>query len=476
VSRIHFNRLGILCGVLLAVNGRAAVEIYDFPKTAPLADDFIVTANGQPVFVYDTKVAAVASFGLSGKAEVRVRPRAGFHEAVIRPLSKGIKPTITHGEIVFTLDAPMQLSLELDGNIARPLFIFVNPPEQRPDRLDAPNLKYFAPGKIYHAGEIQLTDGQTLYLAGGAIVQGYVRAENAGNIRILGPGILDFSYEQNQGHSMIALKQCRNVEVRDLLLVDAWGWTFHLFQSAGILVDNLKEVAWRRNSDGIDIDASRRVNIKHCFLHNGDDCVVLKCTRANDDFRTTEDIVVRDCVIWNDTTGGNGLEIGYELRGEAVRNVTFRNCDLIHILSGAAISIHNGDYATVENIRYENIRVEDAHRAFVEFRIGLSRYSSDHPKQANRRPGVVPTGMADGPWISPPDKSVYAAKRGVIRNVAFKEVQFTGLDFPPITLIGYDDSHGISDVSFQGIALNGQPVAAWPPGKMKMQHASKVRF
>lgn len=280
VSKLRCHRLGILCGVLLAVNSRAAVEIYDFPKTAPPAADFIVTANGEQVFVYDTKVAAVASFGLSGKAEVHVKPRAGFHDVVIRPLSKGIKPTITRGEIVFTLDAPMQLSLELDGNIVRPLFLFVNPPEQRPDRLDAPNLKYFAPGKIYHAGEIRLTNGQTLYLAGGAIVQGYVRAENAGNIQILGPGILDFSYEQNQKHTMIALKQCRKVEVRDLLLVDAWGWTFHLFQSSNILVDNLKEVAWRRNSDGIDIDASRSVKINHCFLHNGDDCVVLKCTRA----------------------------------------------------------------------------------------------------------------------------------------------------------------------------------------------------
>ena len=380
---------------------------------------------------------------------------------------------IATGEIIFTLAKPLQLSLELDENLKHPLFLFANAPETRPANLDDPNLKYFAPGRIYQAGRIALSNNETLYLAGGAIVQGFLTASNMSNIKVRGPGILDFSCEQNKGHSMIELKQCRNVEVRDLLLVDAWGWTFHLFQSSDILIDNLKEVAWRRNSDGIDIDASQQVKINHCFFHNGDDCVVLKCMHGTKNFRTTEDIVVQDCVIWNDATGGNGLEIGYELRGEAVRNVTFRDCDLIHILSGAAISIHNGDYATVENIRYENIRVEDARRALVDFRIGLSHYSSDFPKEY-RGTNSLPKPRMDGPWFLPPDKSIFAAQRGSIRNVTFQNIQLTGEDLPPARVVGYDASHPVDNVTFSGITLNGLPVLKWPGGKMKLGFATNV--
>jgi hypothetical protein len=40
---------------------------------------------------------------------------------------------------------------------------------------------------------LKIKSGQTLYLAGGAFVQGAIQAENASNIRIAGRGIFDGS-------------------------------------------------------------------------------------------------------------------------------------------------------------------------------------------------------------------------------------------------------------------------------------------
>ena len=76
--------------LLASTKGRAVVEVYNYPTNAPRATDFTVTADGQPVFVYDTKVAAIATFGVAGKVEIHVKPSAKFRTVVIRPLSKHI--------------------------------------------------------------------------------------------------------------------------------------------------------------------------------------------------------------------------------------------------------------------------------------------------------------------------------------------------------------------------------------------------
>ena len=78
---------------------------------------------------------------------------------------------------------------------------------------------------------------------------------------------------------MMQFSQCKNVELRDTLILDSFGWTVHLNRCTDVLVDNLKQVGWRANSDGIDIDACRSVRVNHCFLRNDDDCVAVKCMK-----------------------------------------------------------------------------------------------------------------------------------------------------------------------------------------------------
>lgn len=463
------------------------MELYDFPKDAPSTTDFTVSADGRPVFIYDTKVAAIAMFGLAGRSELRVKPRAKFHDVVIRPLSRNIQPVITNGEIIFTLTAPVQLSLELDGNLERPLFIFANPPEQRPEKLDAPNLKYFAPGKIYRADKIALTNGQTLYLAGGAVVQGYLRASNAANFKVVGPGVLDGSYRQTNKTAMVQFTRCQNVELRDVAILDSFGWTVHLHGSSNVLVAGIKQVGWRANSDGVDIDACRDVRVENCFLRNADDCVAIKSTKRKDGFDLVENIAVRRTSFWN--TAGNAMEIGFELRGRSVSNVRFEDCDILHNLNGAAFSIHNGDRAQVENVRYDNIRVEDARGWFADFYIGLSIYSADcaqsftnHYRGNSQRQPVsaklrdAARGRDAGQWILPADKKLFAANRGGIRDVSFHRIQFQSSTLPPSLFIGFDEHHRVEDVLLEGIFLGDQRLTNWPAGSVFQRQAENIRF
>ena len=44
---------------------------------------------------------------------------------------------------------------------------------------------------IHEPGEIRMKSGETVYIEGGAVVRGYIVAEDAAGIRIMGRGILD---------------------------------------------------------------------------------------------------------------------------------------------------------------------------------------------------------------------------------------------------------------------------------------------
>ena len=69
------------------------------------------------------------------------------------------------------------------------------------------------------------------------------------------------------------------------------------------------------STDGIDIVSSSDVLVENVFVRSNDDCVVVKnMVDSNNDIRN---ITVRKAVFWN-MPCGNGIEIGFELRGAKV--------------------------------------------------------------------------------------------------------------------------------------------------------------
>jgi len=76
--------------------------------------------------------------------------------------------------------------------------------------------------------------------------------------------------------------------------------------------------------------------------------------------------------------GGQAMEIGHELRTASVRDIRFRDCDVLAVHGhGGVFGIHNADRATVSDVLYENIRVEHHYEKLVDFRIVKSRWSKD---------------------------------------------------------------------------------------------------
>ncbi|HEY0956685.1 MAG TPA: glycosyl hydrolase family 28 protein [Roseateles sp.] len=119
---------------------------------------------------------------------------------------------------------------------------------------------------------------------------------------------------------LIQVFESARVKVGDGLLLRRSGfWTLHLCYSEDVTVDGVtirnNEDAHGPSTDGIDIDSSRRVTIRHADIAVNDDALCLKAGRDADGLRVArvcEDISISDCIV---REGAAGLTFGSETSG-----------------------------------------------------------------------------------------------------------------------------------------------------------------
>ena len=479
----------------------ADVISYEFPPGFPCSERYMAKVGGTEIPALQTKRGAFLSFGMDGPVEIEISTPKTPEKVVIRPLSAGIEAMIGNGLLRFNLPRPMNLSVEFDGDHDDPLFVFANPPLRDPPARDDPKVRYFEGGKIHDVGEILLGEGETLYLEGGAIVRAVVRARGGADIRITGAGILDAGTRKDKTN-MLVIRECRKTILENIILLDPLGWTIHVSGSEDIDIGNVRVIGWRANSDGLDIEYSSRMRVHGCFWRTNDDCIAVKAIyppgvkgvpfeeMINPETlgghrvervpgATMGDITITNCVLWNDS-GGQGFEIGFELRIDHIRHVTMRDCDIIHVMGGGAFTIHNGDRARIENILIENVRVENTDR-LIDFHLGVSIYSDDCPPPYRRsNPKRVPPppenrpSLANNPyqWFVPSgnDTARHEANRGLVRGVHFKNVRVLTPPRSDSILNGYSRERGIHEIRIEGLEIDGRPVLTKEDARLKSNH------
>lgn len=499
----------IVMAVLLifGVEVEAKLIAYDFPAEMPRSVVYEAEVSGVALPALQTKRGSFLSFGMSGPVEVRVKLAKAAKEVVVRPLAAGVRADIDDDVVRFQLSKPMNLSVEVDGNVADPLFVFANPELGAPPDRNDPKVKYFEGGKIHEAGEILLGDDETLYMEGGAVVRAVVRARDARNVSIRGAGILDAGTRTHK-INMLVLRECRDSLIENIILLDPLGWTMHVSGSENIRVANTRVIGWRANSDGLDIEYSKKVRVEGCFWRTNDDCIAVKAIyppgvkgvpfeeMINPETlgghkveRVMGDVVgeidIKNCVLWKDS-GGQGFEIGFELRVDAIRGIRFRDSDIIHVMGGGAFTIHNGDRAKIEEILIENIRVENTDR-LIDFHVGVSIYSDDCPepyRRSNAKRVVVPAErrpkQANNPyqWYVPADEDLvkYEENRGHVRNVVFRNVRVENPPKSGSILHGFNENRDIRDVLIEGLVIAGRPVLSAEDLDLFQVQTRDVRF
>jgi hypothetical protein len=454
-----------LISVCIGATLKPKVVIYPAPAGEKLSEAYHVSVEGLYVPVYIAKIApgdkvkrfkgvddtrhsadyfeqaAFAYFDMQRAVKVKVSVPANVTSVKILPTSAAIKTTIASHSIIFTVTKPQNLTIEINGEVVRSLHLFANPLEKAIPKPNDPNVIFYGPG-IHKVSHLLIGANKTVYIAGGAIVQAVIdpnekfvvnakdSLKNYGsptfelsgkNITFRGRGILDASLCPTHARNLLMVHQGSNVKVEGVILRDASTWNMPIRQSDSVTVDNVKILGYRANSDGIDICNSRAVLVQNCFIRTNDDLIVVKTDKGQGG---SKNIIAKNNVLWSPVA--HALSIGAEIR-EPVDDVLFIDCDIIHDQGREwSMRVYQCDSALVSNIRFENIRVEEAHK-LISMWIGKAIWSRDK-------------------------------EFGHIQNISFKDIRAIGTPLN-IELHGADAQHGIQKVSFKGVLLNGKPIS-----------------
>jgi hypothetical protein len=475
-----------------------ALSLHPQTPAQPAAVDlFQVTAGGQAVTLHEFGGGAFGLFEFAKPVEVEIRAAFAIRWADIRPLSAGITPIISpdHSSLRFRLDRVVPLTVEFNGEIKRVIHLFAYGPEKDAPKPGDPNVIYFGPG-MHNPGIIEAMEGETIYLAPGAWVKGMVRSYGTKNVTIRGRGVLDAGSLPPHGdpalqargrlgtpppagyggggRNVIYLEKTEQARVEGITLFNSPQWTLYLKNATGTHIDGVRILSWSAGctTDGIDIVSSSNTVVENVFVRSNDDCVAVK----NMDNVDQSNITVRNSVFWN-MPCGNGIEIGFETRSAKTEKVRFDNIDIIHVERGAAISIHHGDNAVIQDIIFSDIRVEDARHKLIDFAILFGGYGTDRPTPDQRKTWRDVGGAWDAVLNVPPAERAERAKyRGVIRDVHVNNLHVVGGGLPFSIISGFNKDRPIENVTIENMRYLGRPIRSAAEGKFSVSDAVRLAF
>ena len=288
-------------------------KVVTYPAPAGMADasEYKVTVNEKPVDVYPCNVQFwegkyyFGSFDFEGEITVTVTSSKPLDKVEIQPARFGIKPTkVSADTISFKTDKPFRISIERDGRV-KPLLLFGNPLEKDVPKEGDANVLYFGPG-LHKVGRLDVKAGQTVYLAGGAVLSGGIEA-SGDNVTICGRGIVDGSeYPRFKGPCAFPVHTVdgKNIKIEGITIRNAWSWTLVTNNCRNVLIDNVKVVCSNMiNDDALDLVNTQDVVVRNCFFRTQDDSIAVKGCLA--DHRPCENIEIEDCQFWTDVAYGD---------------------------------------------------------------------------------------------------------------------------------------------------------------------------
>jgi len=456
------------------------MQIIHLPQGREIYPDYRVLFNGEEASAYAVSVSAIpynrrwpghqrqfdqteqAAFAevISDRpVNVQVKIARDFDRAVVRPLSKKVNITRNGNVLSFSLPAPGGYTLELDGP-AHALHLFVKP-EASPEPMG--KVYRFGPGE-HEIGTLELKSHETLFLEAGCVLRGYIKATDAENVRILGPGMIDGSRNKEKilfeasgdgdedcGNSerihSITLERCHHVVLDGFTMVDSLCYNVAAFDCQDMEIGHLYLIGnWRFNSDGIDLHNCRRCHIFDCFTRCYDDCICVKGHLNRDNI--SEDILVERCVVWNDW--GRALEFGAETRADEIRRITWRDCDVIHCVH-VMLDVQSVDYADIHDVLFEDIRCEYDEKAY---RPEIQR-TDDQPFDGGD--GSYQCTLMCAVILHHHEYS-QTDRTGISHDITFRNIAVTAPKMPPSVFNGFDAEHQVYDIRIENLMLNGRPV------------------
>jgi polygalacturonase len=316
---------------------------------------------------------------------------------------------------------------------------------------------YIPPGR-YLSGSIHLKSNINLYLEVGATIiaapstmgaydppepfpdtayqdrghtyfhNSLIWGEGLSNVSITGRGMIDGTALPREdtdeerkllkgptgvGNKAIALKQCKNVLIRDITIYHGGHFAIIVTGCDRVTLENLDIDT---NRDGIDIDCCTNTLVNNCRVNSpGDDAIVAKSSYALNRPVITENLIITNCQVsafkvgtlldgtkvpdevpWSGGAWSSGrIKFGTESNG-GFRNCVVSNCTFWYS-NGIALEMVDG--GIMDNIIVSNISMTNVHHYPIYVTLG----------QRNRGPKA-------------------STKMGTIRNIMISNINVIGAD------------------------------------------------
>ncbi len=219
--------------------------------------------------------------------------------------------------------------------------------------------------------------------------------EGLENLAILGPGLIwgkglsrggreaPRAETPGMGNKTIALKNCRNVILRDFSILKAGHFGILATGADNLTIDNLKIDTDR---DGMDIDCCRNVRVSNCSVNSPwDDGICPKSSFALGYARATENLTITNCYVTGAYELGTMLDgtwkrwpadakvprtgrikCGTESNG-GFKNITISNC----VFDGCGgLALESVDGALLEDITFTGVTMRDCTNTPMFLRLG----------------------------------------------------------------------------------------------------------
>ena len=434
------------------------VFTYLAPAGAPLKQDYDVYVQPRghsewtKVDTYMAKVNAPVGdnkhqiseisycfFDFTGDVFVRVVTKnKKFSQCRIRPDYRGTIANVQNDSTVqFLLFQPENVSVEFDGSITDNLLVFTSKPAvsveeaRREAEAEGRSFRSYGPG-FYQEDTIHVASNTTLYLEGGSYFTGTFAIDDAQNVRILGRGVA----RPVRGYEGCHVYRSQNVVVDGLILN-----TCPIGESSNVTLHDVRSISHPQWGDGLNVfGGCSDILYDRVFCRNSDDCTTAYATRKGFS-GSVRNVRMTNSTLWADVAHPIMIGLhGNPAVGDSLVNLSYDNLDIIcqsepQVDYQGCLAINCGDGNLVRNVLFDNIRIEQIHQG-----------SLFHVK-------VV--------WNS---KYCTAAGAG-IEDVTFRNIRYYGTQPNLSVIAGYDESHKVRNIRFEGLKINGQVISDDMPGK-----------
>ena len=441
--------------------GKKTHQIYTYPapKGAPLKNDYEVYVQPRGskewtrIDTYMAKVNAAteknrhsvseisyAFFDFTGDVFVRVVTKhRKYQTARVRPDYRGvIANTQNDSTMQFLLFQPENVSVEFDGDISDNLLIFTSKPPiaketaEEEARRQGRDYRYYAPG-LYTQDTIRIGSNTTVYLDGGSYFTGTFAIEDAEHVSILGRGVA----RPENGYEGCHVWRSKDVLVDGLILN-----TCPMGGSDGVTLHDVRSISHPGWGDGLNVFASSNVLMDRVFCRNSDDCTTAYATRKGFS-GNARNICMRNSTLWADVAHPIFIGLhGNSERGDTIEHLVYENIDILgqtepQMDYQGCLAINCGDNNIVRDVLFDNIRIEQIEQGSIaHVKVGYNQK-----------------------YCTAPGRTV--------DNVTFRNIRYKGNMPYPSFMSGYDEQHKVTNITYEGLKINGTIIHDDMSGKPK---------